>query len=98
MNIYEAEQFERKTIVAALFRLCDPSRTMEQIKLGDTVQLKSGGPVMTVGEQPVGFRGHTCHWFDGKELRQGVFRVEQLKPAEPRQEEPQQGSAGIQTY
>lgn len=31
-------------------------------KIGDTVQLKSGGPVMTVTE--VGTTDCTCTWFD----------------------------------
>jgi uncharacterized protein YodC (DUF2158 family) len=79
-------ELEHQAIVAALFRLCDPLRTMEEIKLGDTVQLKSGGPVMTVGAQAAGTSGYSCLWFHGNELKHGVFRLEQLKKAEPDKE------------
>jgi uncharacterized protein YodC (DUF2158 family) len=79
------EQFERRAIVAALFRLCDP-RTMENLKTGDTVRLKSGGPVMTLGGKVVDMDANQCVWFYGAELRHGVFRLEQLEKAEPDKE------------
>jgi|ERR1051325_11402697 uncharacterized protein YodC (DUF2158 family) len=78
----ETEQFERASIVAALRWLCDPLRTMETLKLGDTVRLKSGGPVMTLGpEMDTG--GFLCSWFDGATLQRGNFYLEQLEKAEP---------------
>lgn len=55
---------------------------MGQFKVGDTVMLKSGGPVMTV----IDF--HTdgkvvCVWFvDGKEDKRGLFPADALKPYE----------------
>lgn len=58
---------------------------MENLKLGDTVQLKSGGPIMTVGGQTEG-GSLICHWFAGSDLKHGTFRREQLKAAEPKKE------------
>jgi uncharacterized protein YodC (DUF2158 family) len=82
----EIAQFERYAIIAALFHLCDPFR-METFKTGDTVQLKSGGPIMTLG----GLAAHSsssyvCKWFAGDELKSGVFTLDQLKKAEPEKE------------
>ena len=60
----------------------------DQFKLGDTVQLKSGGPVMTVtyvgslnpGSKP----SVSCSWFDEKNQQQhGRWPAEALKHAEP---------------
>ena len=60
---------------------------MENLKLGDTVQLKSGGPIMTLGEE-TGKRGtYACAWFDGAVLKHGMFPIEQLRKAEPREPE-----------
>jgi len=49
-------------------------------KRGDLVQLKSGGPVMTVQEALSGgnFR---CQWFAGKKLESGVFPADSLHAA-----------------
>ena len=49
---------------------------MDDIKKGDIVRLKSGGPAMTV--QEVGDYGYIsdgarCVWFDGKTRLQEVF-------------------------
>jgi uncharacterized protein YodC (DUF2158 family) len=71
---------------------------MSQItfNIGDLVQLRSGGPVMTVAGTPkseqdadnlgitsVGtVHNYRCHWFGGKKLEEGFFRIEELKPAE----------------
>jgi uncharacterized protein YodC (DUF2158 family) len=46
---------------------------------GDTVQLKSGGPVMTVAGEESG-SGIRCQWFGGKKLESGNFPVESLVP------------------
>lgn len=54
-------------------------------KVGDIVNLKSGGPEMTVEKifpsstdisEPVSYR---CHWFAGKKLEAGNFAEESLK-------------------
>lgn len=54
---------------------------MSDFKLGDIVQLKSGGPAMTVS----GHRGRSlvCEWFDhsGKHSAH-VFEPSSLKPYE----------------
>jgi uncharacterized protein YodC (DUF2158 family) len=78
----ESVQFERRAIVAALSWLCDPLRTMENFQKGDTVQLKSGGPIMTVGGSALGGE-LICDWFDGKENKSAGFYAEQLTKAEP---------------
>lgn len=55
----------------------------EQFKAGDVVQLKSGGPKMTVKQ--VGNSGMTgrltvwCNWFEGTKLMSGDFAPETLK-------------------
>jgi uncharacterized protein YodC (DUF2158 family) len=77
----KVESLERQAIIAALLRLCDLSR-MENLKLGDTVRLKSGGPVMTLGPQ-MDLGGYQCSWFSGDKLERGTFYLEQLEKAEP---------------
>lgn len=51
------------------------SSSSGDFKLGDIVQLKSGGPKMTVGEKPLGMhaQGVYCQWFSGKNLSSGFF-------------------------
>jgi uncharacterized protein YodC (DUF2158 family) len=50
-----------------------------QLKVGELVQLKSGGPVMTVKEKlSIDYR---CQWFAGKKLETGVFPPDSLQPA-----------------
>jgi uncharacterized protein YodC (DUF2158 family) len=47
--------------------------------IGDVVQLKSGGPLMTVDN----IDPHdmiNCMWFDGREKKSGVFPAATLKP------------------
>lgn len=56
----------------------------EQIKEGDTVMLKSGGPIMTVDE--IGSYA-TCIWFDGYEQHNGKFSVTSLKKVDPEDNE-----------
>ena len=48
--------------------------------VGDTVRLKSGGPVMTVLD-PEEDGEFWCAWFDGIELRGSDFRAASLTPA-----------------
>ncbi|MGY4663225.1 uncharacterized protein YodC (DUF2158 family) [Pseudomonas chlororaphis] len=57
------------------------------IEKGDVVELKSGGPSMTV--QILGKwdmkgieEGALCVWFDGKTKHQDVFDVATLKPVD----------------
>lgn len=47
------------------------------IEAGDVVQLKSGGPEMTVVE--VDGNTITCHWWNGKTMDGGVFAPVVLK-------------------
>jgi uncharacterized protein YodC (DUF2158 family) len=50
----------------------------EQLKIGDVVDLKSGGPRMTLGT----FQSNgkwLAQWFTGEELRHGEFRTEQIE-------------------
>jgi uncharacterized protein YodC (DUF2158 family) len=55
--------------------------SMIGIKIGWTVRLKSGGPVMTVTK--VDREEVECSWFHDGELRQGKFNREALKDASP---------------
>jgi uncharacterized protein YodC (DUF2158 family) len=50
--------------------------------LGDTVRLKSGGPVMTINEKgPAGVL--VCIWFCGADVKHHAFRPEALAAAGP---------------
>ena len=52
----------------------------DEIKTGDIVTLKSGGPTMTVDRQAKDIRNdYTCIWFVGNEMRSGSFHKESLK-------------------
>jgi uncharacterized protein YodC (DUF2158 family) len=60
----------------------------DDIKKGDTVRLKSGGPIMTVKD--IGNYGHSdtddgvlCVWFDGKNPTEKVFDLATLVRDEP---------------
>ena len=56
----------------------------KKFKPGDQVQLKSGGPTMTVDncesifDSPDNEESYTCHWFSDKKLNRGSFSVESL--------------------
>ena len=55
-------------------------------KVGDIVQLKSGGPPMTVTQvntNLVGFSEIECQWFFGQ-METGTFIPDVLIPSEPR--------------
>ena len=56
---------------------------MAKFKVGDIVQLKSGGPSMTIshlssGDDPK----YSCTWFNGKKLEHGQFLEETLQESE----------------
>ncbi len=56
----------------------------DEIKPGDVVQLKSGGPKMTVARLET-FSGKVmvvCDWFDGQKTDRNTFPVESLKRGE----------------
>jgi uncharacterized protein YodC (DUF2158 family) len=57
-----------------------------QFKIGDTVRLKSGGPVMVVSqvEEYSGFDGlqALCKWFAGTKAEESLFPLETLEAAE----------------
>jgi uncharacterized protein YodC (DUF2158 family) len=53
----------------------------EQFKAGDVVQLKSGGPKMTVSKLRE-WQGQTeadCDWFEGTKMQSGSFPLASLK-------------------
>ena len=51
-----------------------------KFKLGEVVRLASGGPDMTVMDIPTNtFKHVTCQWFDGNDLKSGVFPSESLR-------------------
>lgn len=53
---------------------------MANIKVGDVVMLKSGGPLMTVESLSQAMKAF-CIWFDGPTRYEGYFVLETLKPA-----------------
>ena len=57
---------------------------MNKFKLGDLVQLKSGGPKMTVDEFTIFNRKESvwCTWFVGTKQEKGEFSPDALKLAE----------------
>jgi uncharacterized protein YodC (DUF2158 family) len=54
---------------------------MSQFKIGDVVQLKSGGPNMTV-ESDAGEGCFVCHWFEGSEAKRTTFQGAMLRVPE----------------
>lgn len=57
---------------------------VQQFTKGDTVELKSGGPRMTVEDVLLGV-GIRCQWFAGSKLQDGMFPPESLKKPEEEQ-------------
>jgi len=56
----------------------DNSRSNQGFKIGDTVQLKSGGPIMTVNN--IEKNGEIyCQWFLGGKVEVGFFPPDSLK-------------------
>ena len=59
---------------------------MQEFNIGDKVQLKSGGPVMTVqadlGSFGEGQKQYKCKWFAGNKLQSGDFAVDALELVE----------------
>ena len=55
----------------------------DQFKLGDVVELKSGGPDMTINAigDNNGITSAWCAWFVGTKQEQGVFPLTSLKRA-----------------
>ncbi|MBA7545135.1 hypothetical protein ES705_37498 [subsurface metagenome] len=56
------------------------SESNQEFKIGDTVQLKSGGPSMTIVHSD-GKGLLKCSWFtqDDDEVREGIFPLGSLK-------------------
>ncbi len=56
---------------------------MANLKNGDVVYLKSGGPQMTIQEiRDDGIA--LCVWFDGKQKFENVFKLDNLTTENPR--------------
>ena len=53
-----------------------------EYKEGDIVQLKSGGPKMTVSSVREDYRDYYCLWFKGANKEGGYFTDEVLKASE----------------
>ena len=53
----------------------------KRFKTGDLVQLKSGGPIMTVTSVDV-VTDVSTSWFAGKKLERGTFPYDALSPAD----------------
>ncbi len=48
-----------------------------ELKAGDVVVLKTGGPKMTISSIGAGFA--FCQWFDGTTLCEHTFKIEELR-------------------
>jgi uncharacterized protein YodC (DUF2158 family) len=53
----------------------------EKIVVGDTVMIKSGGPIMTVNTVDRGIA--YCQWFEKNDLKNGRFSIEAVKKVNP---------------
>jgi len=56
---------------------------MTNIKPGDIVWLKNGGPSMTVRGLLKNNRFVSCDWFDSNKLLTGTFSIDQLTEKQP---------------
>lgn len=62
------------------------SENQPKYNIGDQVQLKSGGPCMTVNEAMTHHTSkefldrYKCQWFAGKKLDMGTFPEDSLEP------------------
>jgi uncharacterized protein YodC (DUF2158 family) len=58
-----------------------------EFSTGQTVKLRSGGPVMTVMGKSIDFRSapntYVCQWFSGTSHKQAQFPAQNLKLAAP---------------
>ena len=54
---------------------------MPELKVGDVVQLKSGGPKMTIANTKANPAGILCTWFDAAEVKSSRFPAEALQQA-----------------
>lgn len=52
---------------------------MNSLTIGDVVQLKSGGPKMTVCSTEGKGGAYRCCWFNGKRVERADFQFETLK-------------------
>lgn len=66
-----------RVVFADLLRLCDPQAAMG---VGDTVRLKSGGPIMTIRAMDGDYA--SCDWFEGSTPHTRKFHKSQLVPVE----------------
>lgn len=59
------------------------SNLMTDYQQGDIVQLRSGGPQMTVADVDdlLGEPSYECTWFRGEDLRRGTFKAHELVSA-----------------
>ncbi len=57
---------------------------MEDFKDGDVVQLKSGGPKMTVDSWDEELGVYHCSWFAGDELKNAAFESTSLQKFNPK--------------
>lgn len=71
---------------------------MAKFKVGDTVQLKSGGPVMTIyklpdpeGTNEVSKTHYQCEWFKEDTLQYGNFLEDTLIAIEAKKEKSKKG-------
>lgn len=56
----------------------------KKFSVGQVVQLRSGGPEMTVSDRDFGDEDHVwCQWFGGRKLEQGRFPVASLIVPDP---------------
>ena len=67
------------------------------MEIGDVVHLKSGGPKMTVEIITEAMAGMVirCVWFDGQELKRGIFPAATLEVAEDENDDDEVGNRSL---